>query len=351
MEKNDFDIFFYDIQDKRSSVENQNENLLKDICIKLSGKTYDDAQEVYSAISNNLSNIDKVYYSVVSKYIYETYASNNTDNEEKIEQLSYNLKILVRDLSVVDNEKNKNMIMKLYDHSSLAILQYSNFFKINDRVENAIEKKSNEINKEINSKTQNIEMKLVSILGIFTAMAFLVFGGINTLDNIFNGAKDIPLIKVCIIGSIWAICMFNLVALFMFFIDRMIKRSVNYDDESGMQLFQTTGVKKVVSLVDGILVALLILLLMIYYLQYIGLSVKINGVIAEADVSSVIKIIISFICIAIFDLICYVLSIEGTIRRKLYLTDNDKFARFIKLTVLVCNILGFGYLIFNICNL
>lgn len=348
MENNSFDIFFYDIQDRKSNLEDENEELLLEICEVLSSTTYNNAQEVYYAISNKLSSFDNVYYSVISKFIYEIYARDKADNEEKIEQLIYNLRMLVSDLSVVENEDNKRVIRKLYDHSSLAILQYNNFFKIDDRVENAIERKANAINKDINSKTQNIEMKLVSILGIFTAMAFIVFGGINTLDNIFSGAKDISLIKICIIGSIWAICMFNLIVLFMFFIDRMIKRSVYYDDECGMQLFQTAGVKQIIVLTNGILLCILIILFMIYYLQYIGLSERINDVIAEANVGTVVKAIITLIGLVIFDLVCYALSIGGPIRRFLCLTNNLKINYVIKWGIIICNIIGFGCLIFYI---
>lgn len=346
MENNSFEIFFYDIQDEESNLEDINEKSLLKICRVLSSTTYNNAKEVYYAISNELSTLDNVYYSMISKFIYETYSRDKSDNAEKIEQLIYNLKMLVSNLSVAEDDNNKKVIKKLYDHSSLAILQYNNFFKIDDRVENAIERKANAINKEINSKTQNIEMKLVSILGIFTAMAFIVFGGINTLDNIFSGAKDISLIKICIIGSIWAICMFNLIALFMFFIDRMIKRSVYYDDESGMQLFQTAGVKQVIALANGILVCILIILFVIYYLQYIGLSVRINDVIAEANVGNVVKAIIALIVLVIFDLVCYALSIGGPIRRFLYSTYNSKIDYVIKWFIITCNIIGFGYLIF-----
>lgn len=43
--------------------------------------------------------------------------------------------------------------------------------------------------------------QLISLVSIFTALSFLIFGGISSLDNIFVGAKDIPVTKLMIVGS------------------------------------------------------------------------------------------------------------------------------------------------------
>ena len=62
------------------------------------------------------------------------------------------------------------------------------------------------------SKEMNVQ--LISLVAIFTALSFLVFGGISSLDNIFDGAKNIPILKLIVVGSIWGLCCLYLYTLF-----------------------------------------------------------------------------------------------------------------------------------------
>lgn len=61
--------------------------------------------------------------------------------------------------------------------------------------------------KEDMSKEMNSQ--LLTMIGIFTALAFLVFGGINSLDNVFS--EGVPVLKLMVVGSVWGLCILNLV--------------------------------------------------------------------------------------------------------------------------------------------
>mgnify|MGYP007007140284 CR=1 FL=1 len=37
--------------------------------------------------------------------------------------------------------------------------------------------------------TKEMNMQLISLIAIFTALSFIVFGGISSLDNIFFGSE------------------------------------------------------------------------------------------------------------------------------------------------------------------
>ena len=69
--------------------------------------------------------------------------------------------------------------------------------------------------------TKEMNTQLISLIAIFTALSFIVFGGISSLDNIFDGVKDIPVTKLMIVGSIWCFCIMNLVFVFMFFVGKL----------------------------------------------------------------------------------------------------------------------------------
>lgn len=79
------------------------------------------------------------------------------------------------------------------------------------------------------SKEMNVQ--LISLVAIFTALSFLVFGGISSLDNIFAGAKDIPILKLVVVGSIWGFCIMNMLFVFMFFVVKIAKLNLSSTDD------------------------------------------------------------------------------------------------------------------------
>lgn len=74
--------------------------------------------------------------------------------------------------------------------------------------------------KEEMSKEMNTQM--ITMVGIFTALAFLIFGSISSLDGVFENI-DLPLFKVISIGLIWGICVSNMIFVFLYCIGKMTK--------------------------------------------------------------------------------------------------------------------------------
>ena len=58
------------------------------------------------------------------------------------------------------------------------------------------------------------------MVSIFTALAFLVFGGVSSLGSIFSN-HELPLLKVIIIGCVWGLGLINLIFVFLFCIGKM----------------------------------------------------------------------------------------------------------------------------------
>ena len=71
-----------------------------------------------------------------------------------------------------------------------------------------------------------MNMQFISLIAIFTALSFIVFGGITALDNIFNGMKNFPIFSLLILGSLWGLLICNLVFVFIFFISKLTKLSI-----------------------------------------------------------------------------------------------------------------------------
>ncbi|MFW5670184.1 MAG: hypothetical protein ACOCM4_13265 [Acetivibrio ethanolgignens] len=75
------------------------------------------------------------------------------------------------------------------------------------------------------------------MVGIFTALAFLIFGGISSLDSIFSNA-ELPVLKIIIIGSVWGLCIINLVFVFLFCISKMANFKLESIDKEDASIFQ-----------------------------------------------------------------------------------------------------------------
>lgn len=155
----------------------------------------------------------------VAHYIYSQEFQNNStqfDSEE-----SY--------------EKSQRAVLKLWDHVNLARRQFQLFLDKDENYRKIAEEKAKEVIPEL---TKDMNSQLIALVSIFTALSFLLFGGISSLDNILDGAKDIPILKLLITGNIWCLCIMNLIFVFMFFISKLTKLEIKSTDDVNANFIQ-----------------------------------------------------------------------------------------------------------------
>ncbi len=69
--------------------------------------------------------------------------------------------------------------------------------------------------------TKEITSQLITLVGIFTAIAFILFGGINSFNSVFSSIKEAPILKLIIISSLWVVGMSDIVFVFLLGISKM----------------------------------------------------------------------------------------------------------------------------------
>lgn len=195
------------------------------ICISLnySSDKYA-AQKTISSIKNYLKECDRIIYSEISGYFFDL-------NEDKRANFITNVECLLvtcmSDVSI-DNEIQQ-CVLKIYDHVHLAIhqimkLQYNTKEENLEKVFiNNIDPIKLKMEAKIEQTYKELYGQLIALIAVFTAMAFLVFGSMSSLDNIFNQFSSIPLLKIVIVACVWGISVINLVFIFMFFVSKMTK--------------------------------------------------------------------------------------------------------------------------------
>ena len=118
-----------------------------------------------------------------------------------------------------------------------------------DKFEKQIYPVKTNLSKEINAQ-------MLTMLGIFTALAFLVFGSISSLDGIFD-KNELPLFKTFSVATVWGICISNMIFVFLHCAGRMSNLS-----------FSSDGEFKIVKWTNSILFSLLLISLIAYLIEF-----------------------------------------------------------------------------------
>lgn len=177
-----------------------------------------DKDYVSSYVNSVVANKARIPYHAISEYVYQ-----NQENQEKIDSLIYRIQAIKQDFQKDDSKSHQQMeiLNKMLDHIKLASLQIQKFSEIINMQNEYMEKEKNDIE---NARHDN-NAQVISILSIFTAAAFVLFGGISGLSGLFGllGNPLCPLGRI-IIGVIVYGGMMLLVLLVL---SRFIKRLVN----------------------------------------------------------------------------------------------------------------------------
>ncbi|MBS7217742.1 MAG: hypothetical protein KH032_10945 [[Clostridium] spiroforme] len=191
---------------------------IRKICQKLATPGFD-KEDVYKDIKIYLAQHKRWLYSTVSNYLFSlnpqdraTYTSNMDILLSYVDELTIKNEAEIKDI--------KACVEKLWDHSNLATAQTDNLHDSEDTFSRRFQKNLIPFKSEF---AHEMNMQFISLIAIFTALSFIVFGGISSLDNIFNDAQKIPVLTLVIMGSIWSLFICNLIFVFMLFVSKFTK--------------------------------------------------------------------------------------------------------------------------------
>lgn len=175
-------------------------------------------EDTTKLIDEYLETGERILYSEVSNNIFAYF-------DYEIGNFQTNLEYFVLH---VYNEIGKQVpyrktYIKLYDHCQLALSQRKNLKTDDYYFQNMINSNLVPVQEQLH---REVYTQLISLVGIFTALSFLIFGGINSLDNIFQNMTDIPLLKLMILGCVWGLCIINMIFVFMYFISKLTRTEI-----------------------------------------------------------------------------------------------------------------------------
>lgn len=211
----------------------------------------DDAGKGFDMILLYIKKYHRILYSQISNMIYALYEKHPPEeamitlgtmisNIEKI--MEYTGTQQYRDkLAKIECREERdfykdtqNALIKIWDHVNLAQAQYCGLKQTdeeyNRKFDASIEPFKNALVRDMNAQ-------LLTMVSIFTALAFLIFGGISSLGSIFSN-HELPVLKIMIIGCVWGLCILNLLFVFLFCVGKMTNLNFRSCIEANGSIFQ-----------------------------------------------------------------------------------------------------------------
>lgn len=260
------------------------------------------AENAFDELLSYITNYDRILYSTISNIIYAQY--DNSGSFDPAGTLLSNLGALVKysedstniankKMSLTGSQTEKNVddtrkaVIKIWDHVTLASQQYTMLKQSDEEYDDKFKKRIASYKEEM---SRDMNSQMITMVGIFTALAFLVFGSISSLDGVFENT-GIPLFKTLSIGLIWGLCISNMIFVFLYCVGKMTKTNIKANNDPNATIFHRYPVVWWTNLV---LVGLLLLAAWGYYIQSSSIG---NHIILFAEISPLWTFIIGSIIV------------------------------------------------------
>ena len=200
------------------------------------------SKRVFEQLINYYLTHERFLYALVTEYIYERL---DNGGEEYLLNLEDNLHHLLQYSIAYDSpeemsdekrdalEKAKKAVFKIWDYVHLTHSQWLEMQKITVlNFENSVEQLetdvvdeighySDETKQMVEKTSHELSGRLITLVGIFTALAFLLFGGLTLENSAMAVANTLPLSKLLTIILIWTTGMMNIVFVLLYCIGKM----------------------------------------------------------------------------------------------------------------------------------
>ena len=193
------------------------------------------SETTYEKLCKYKDEHERLLYTVLSDKIFSCYKNSDkiTDENDEVGNILSNIDALLvycEDKGEISKENNiHNIVLKLKDHANLATRQYRALKQTDEEYQQKFDKKISGFREKV---TQEMSAQLITLVGIFTAIAFVVFGGLSSLESIFSNKR--PLTEIIVIGSIWMLGMINLVFIFLKGISNMTKLDISSKNSNNL---------------------------------------------------------------------------------------------------------------------
>lgn len=194
---------------------------------------------LYQTLERNIF----IPHDFIAKFVYET---KIVDSEEDDEKLNNNISLLLKYYQGSNKKKDvlESNLTKIRNSYKLSIIQkefiektiievekdtqeisktLTKLYDVTTKLEENVNKVGTEV-ESVKETKSSIYTDFISILGVFSAFVFLMFGGIDVVRGVIDVADDlqiIPLSRLIILGSLMLIAVLTLLYCLLLWIARI----------------------------------------------------------------------------------------------------------------------------------
>lgn len=179
-----------------------------------------------------------------SRLLYSSISDSVFVSTENFSFMSNNLESVIDyfecqgESEIFETNRNelKAVLIKFYDHANLAYRQSLVFRQTKQDIEGIVDQ---HLDNKTSQLTKDLTSQLVGLVAIFTALSFIVFGAMSSLDSTLDAlAENVGAVLPTLIVIIgWAFCIMNLLFAFMYFVLRIIKIPTASDSRNLVQKY------------------------------------------------------------------------------------------------------------------
>lgn len=200
---------------KNSLTPDECDQYISELCTIYSGRF----RHMYSRFYSFVISLEQVEREILSSNLSEIFIKTQAKmrSGEKVDEDAY------------------NCIAKLYDHINIELSRVDEANKHSDtekKLETSLldkEKRLEEINRSMNDVSERFEKSttdIISVLGIFSAIVMVFFGGFNYVSNAITTLSSVSLCKAAIVSLVAGFLFLNTIVSLMYMIARITGKSI-----------------------------------------------------------------------------------------------------------------------------
>ena len=187
-------------------------------------------------LDDYLTKYSRILCSSFTAYIYRL---KSEKKDKEIDNMSGNLVSIISSFNVEEKIKDRQKILlKLYDHISLATRQASTMEVTKEKVDPYILKATETIKSQLENLNQDmiaykermradieaqkdsLMSQMIAIVAIFVGISFVMFGGMSLINDLFThvDGQPVPLVELICLGCLIGIVMIVVMYCFVMFI-------------------------------------------------------------------------------------------------------------------------------------
>lgn len=234
-------------------ITEQLQNEMSKFCDSLmtDGDKFDESC-AFELLRNYILRHDRILYTPISHRIYACYDDHPNDADQLLDNMISNAGRLVtfgHRPDIIDKSKGQSKdaesykdtsksLLKIWNHINLAKQQYSVLKQSDTEFQEKFMKKFDaDVRPEMDKMSKESMDRLLTLVSIFTALAFMIFGSISSMDNMFND-QNISITRLMILGSVWGLGVMNIVFVFLYCVGKITHVNFKATQKENASIFQ-----------------------------------------------------------------------------------------------------------------